>query len=277
MFGVDNRLHLERPWKDPRVRIAIRRSINFKGIGEVLSAQKELQAAGIPIEVLTETHVNRHPGFWLNPEKGELGELSGNYLYDVAEAKKLLTAAGYTAPVDLSFYVEAVQGAIPQNNTLLIDSLKGSGNFNLRVDVSTNNREFRDRRSFLQADGLVAETTNQNEIDQILYREYHTKGNEGRSEQPYPTAEIDALILKQRAARDVNERWTILKDIQRVLAGHMPLIPGQDDFTSLGFRWPWVHNIGYGATGSEMPPGRVPEGGHLQWLDKDMPNRDRVI
>ena len=276
MFGVEDGLHKKRPWADPRVRVAIRKSINFKGIGELLSAKQKLEAAGIPIEVLTETHVNRHPGYWLNPEKGELGDLSGNYHYDVADAKKLLSAAGFQAPIDMNFYVEAIQGSVPQNNTLVVDSLKAAGTVNLNVVVSNNAREFRDRRAFLLADGLVAETTNQNEVDQILYREYHTRGNEGRSDQPYPTPEIDALILKQRAALQVEERWFVLKEIQRKLAAHFPLIPGQDDFTTLSFRWPWLHNIGFGSTGQLLPAARVPYGGHMQWLDKNMPNRDKL-
>jgi ABC-type transport system substrate-binding protein len=276
MFGVEDNLHKTRPWKDPRVRIAIRKSINFKAIGELLSAKQKLEAAGIPIEVLTETHVNRHPGYWLNPEKGELGDLSQNYLYDVAEAKKLISAAGVPVPFDMNFYVEAIQGTVPQNNTLVVDSLKQAGTVNLTPVVSNNAREFRDRRAFLLADGLVAETTNQNEIDQILYREYHTLGNEGRSDQPFPTPELDALILKQRAALNVEDRWSTLKELQRKLAAHFPLIPGQDDFTTLSFRWPWLHNIGYGATGELLPAGRVPQGGHLQWLDKNMPNRDKL-
>ena len=36
-----------RPWKDPRVRIAIRRATNFRGIGEFMGNKQQFEAAGV--------------------------------------------------------------------------------------------------------------------------------------------------------------------------------------------------------------------------------------
>ena len=284
-FGADTPeedIQNTRPWADPRVRIAIRRAINFKAIGELESNKVNLEAAGIPIEILPNTHVNRHPGFWLNPEEGEYdGDLNNNFLFNVAEAKKLIAAAGFgDAPIPMNYYVQATQGEIAENNKLVLDSLKDSGIFDLNVVLSPNRRDFRERRAFLRADGFIAQVGHNAEVDRIVYRQHHSQGNAGRSDHSFPTAEIDALIIKQRQTIDVEARWGVLKDLQHVLAAHMGQVPGRHNFTTLGFRWPWLHNIGHGepAVGSNSPPrGRPFLGGHLQWLDKDMPNRDTPI
>jgi peptide/nickel transport system substrate-binding protein len=86
--------------KDPRVRQAMRQSINFKAIAEVVSAKKELEAAGIPIEMAPSTHVNKHPAFWLNPEEGELRDRSIIFTYDPADAKKRINCRRPDAGAD---------------------------------------------------------------------------------------------------------------------------------------------------------------------------------
>jgi hypothetical protein len=92
-------------WADPRIRVAMRRSIDFKTIGAFLANKAEFEKNGIAIEILTETHLGHHPAYWLDPEKGDLGKVSGNYLYDVSEAMKLISAAGQQAPVPLRYPV----------------------------------------------------------------------------------------------------------------------------------------------------------------------------
>jgi hypothetical protein len=53
----------------------------------------------------------------------------------------------------------------------------------------------------------------------------------------------------------------------------MPAVPGRHLYTNFDFRWPWLHNIAYGSPGSP-PQGQPILGGHLQWLDPDMPGRN---
>jgi peptide/nickel transport system substrate-binding protein len=269
-FGVIN--PTSNTWADPRVRIALRRSMNFKGIGEVLSAKAQLEAAGIPLDLTAMTHMPQHPGFWLDPDTGGLGAVSANYLYDVAEAKKLLTAAGLTTPVRIPYFSEAVVEA----SQLVIDSLKGSGNFEPDVRLSANATAHREIRTELKVEGFVEQISSSGDADKLSYRTMHSLGNEPRSPHPFPDAKLDQLIIAQRQELDVARRWQLLKEIQIRAAEHMPYVPGRHLFTSFSFRWPWLHNIGWGGTGSP-PEGRPSLGGHLHWLSADMPSRDRPI
>jgi ABC-type transport system substrate-binding protein len=223
------------------------------------------------------THLPQHPGYWLNPEENALGNLSANYLYDVAEARKLMQAAGYNNPVDLPFFTLPVGGQVVEDNQLVIDSLKAAGLFNVDVRLSPNATEHRTIRTELKVDGLIEEIgTSGSDVDRHVYRTLHSQGNQPRSPQPFPDARLDSLVNASRRELDVEKRFGILKDMQKLAAEHMMFVPGRHMFTTFGFRWPWLHNIGQGNAGSP-PTGNPSLGGHLQWLDTDMPNRDRAI
>jgi ABC-type transport system substrate-binding protein len=271
-FGLTNSKTL--PWSDQRVRIAIRRSINFKSIGEVRSDKQKFAASGIPVERLPSTHVPTDPRYWLNPEKGELGPLSANYLYDVAEAKKLMAAAGFPNPVDIQYWVLPEEGVTPEEEQLVIDSLAASGNFKVEVVRSVNTVAHRNCRSLGQCEGLVSSGTGDDyDADRVIYRDYHSAGNTGGM-QSYPDPRIDKVADAQRREPDVQKRIGLIKEFQLLTAELMPLVPFVDQYTTFRFRWPWLRNSNWGyPTSADLPEGRPVWGGHKQWLDAGMPNR----
>jgi peptide/nickel transport system substrate-binding protein len=267
----------QQAWKDPRVRVAVRRSIDFKKIGEFLANQQQLEGAGIAIDVSPMTHLNHDPGFWLNPEAGELGALSGNYIYDPAEAKKLTAAAGFSQPIEMRFFVLPAEGIVPETEQLVMDSLAAAGAFKLNPHFAQSETEQREYRTAgTTVDGLIAQSGSTGEADRFIFRDYHSQGNMPRGPQAFPDQRLDDLAVKQRSELDVEKRLQLLKDFQMLTAELMPTIPGRHLFTTLAFRWPWLHNLAYGSTGSP-PQGRPVAGGHLQWLSPDMPDRDRRI
>jgi peptide/nickel transport system substrate-binding protein len=258
------------PWKDPRVRIAIRQSIDFKSISEIESARPQLAAAGIDINVQMTSHIPPMYGVWLDPEKGELGEVSKNYLYDPAEAKKNLQAAGQQAPAKLPYHVESATDM----NTLLIDSINRTGNFALDVTTYANSVAYRDCGRSHNCAGMMAQLSHDDEADRLLYRQYHSEGNIARSAQPFADAKMDAMIIAQRVELDVEKRRVLLKELQHELGRRMTAIPGRHHFNVVSFSWPWVHNVGWGVSDGGIPSGMQAYGGHLRWLAKDMPNRE---
>jgi ABC-type transport system substrate-binding protein len=256
------------PQKDPRVRIAIRKSINFKGIGEFLANKAEFTAAGIPVEVASRTHVTRGASYWLDPEKGELGADSANYLYDPAAAKQLLAAAGFSSlPIEIEYTVLPSGGEVPEADRLTIDSLNQSGNFRAKVNTSLNTVVHRDCRSLGQCAGMVQSSISE-DVEYIL-RDQHTNGPRPGGEPAYPSAEFDRIADTYRRELDPEKRIALLKEAQMVQAKHFTTIPYVHAYTSFSFRWPWLHNINHGGD-----QGNPVWGGHKQWLDKDMPRRN---
>lgn len=274
----------QQPWADPRVRIAARRSIDFKTIGEFLSNKADLERNGISVNLAPMTHLPRNLSYWLDPEKGELGALSANYLYDPAEARKLTAAAGYNEAISLPFYVALEAGEIPDETQLVMDSIDKSGAFKLdTVRVPTAREHDRYRLEGLY-DGLIPQSSSSDDADYFVMLDYHSQGRvgtRGLQHQAYPDPRMDALGEAQRREVDLEKRYGLLKDFQMLVAELMPAIPGRHQFTTFSFRWPWVHNLGFGTTsgnwsGASSPTKGMPVlGGHLHWLDKDMPNREQ--
>jgi peptide/nickel transport system substrate-binding protein len=269
---------LQQPWKDERVRVALRRSINYTGIAEFLSNKKVFEGEGIPVEVSMMTHVMQNPAYWLNPEKNELGEFSQNYLFNLAEAKKLMTAAGFAEPVEIPFYVsQTATGQLTEEEVLVQNSLKEAGTFKPDFRLTPAN----EYRVNINVDGKYDGTQSQsgasgNDIDYVMFRDYHSSRVGGVA---FPDPKMDQLAEAQRREADPVKRIQTIKDIQTYLAQKMYMNPGRSLYTVFSFRWPWVHNVGWGGL-SSYQTGRAPvsspdHGGHLYWLDKAMPNRDR--
>jgi peptide/nickel transport system substrate-binding protein len=277
-FGRNNQKTL--PWKDPRVRVAIRRSIDFKRISEVQSNKAAFEAAGIPVEIKAMTHLPQNATYWLDPEKNELGNLSQNYIYDIAEAKKLNAAAGFPNAIPIDYTTLLAAGELEPLEQLVIDSLSASGTFKVDVTRNTNTVEHRNCRSLGQCDGLVFSSVS-DDADHVIYRDYQSMGNTA-GEQAYPDPRIDAVAAAQRHEMDPVKRIGYLKDFQKLAAELMPAVPYAHQYTVFYLRWPWLHNHAFGSpaasqTSAVVPAGRPILGGHLQWLDANMPNRDKRV
>jgi hypothetical protein len=84
---------------------------------------------------------------------------------------------------------------------------------------------------------------------------------------------MDQLAEAQRHELDFDRRVSLIQDFQLYQAQKFYIVPGRSLYTTFSFRWPWLHNSNYADNLGSSPD----LGGHLQWLDPDMPNRDRVI
>jgi ABC-type transport system substrate-binding protein len=254
------------PWKDDRVRIALRRSIDYKGIADFLSNRAEFEANGIPLEFWTMTHVMQNPAYWLDPEKNELGAFSENYKYSLTEAKKLTAAAGYSSVIDLPFYISGTE--LNDGDTLVHKYLDEGGIFKADRRFTPAN----EYRTTINVDGKYDGTQSQsgasgNDFDYVMYRDYHSSRVGGVA---FPDAKVDAYADQQRNEVDYQKRLALIKEIELYLAERFLMNPGRNTFTTFAFRWPWLHNSNYTS-------GNPYFGGHLQWLDKDMPNRNTPI
>lgn len=258
------------PYADPRVRIALRRSIDFKSIGEFLSNKVAFEAAGIPVDLKPMTHMPQNSSYWLNPEKGELGKVSENYLFDVAAAKALMSAAGHTQPLPLRVAIQLGGGGLfAEEDSLRMDSLRASGTFAvdvLQVATAQEQRKYRVDRAW---DGIAWSSGSDSEPDYLMQRDWvGTAQTGGRTS--FAHEKTEALLIAQRQELDFNKRVEILKDVQRWAAEWMMVLPAQHIYSTFSFQWPWVHNYNWGTPDTF---GTSYWGSHKQWLDKDMPNR----
>ncbi|HXH22120.1 MAG TPA: ABC transporter substrate-binding protein [Dehalococcoidia bacterium] len=236
------------PWNDERVRIALRMGVDWKGMREVIGSLSDFAAAGIPVESRMPTHVKAggvgYP-YWLNPEENKLGDLSKNFLFNVAEAKKLLSAAGFPNGFEIDGYMnggtEYGTTVYPQVVQITIDQWA----LNLNVRVKLNRPPYAEylpkiyqQRDFKGISIQHPEFTYA-EIDQELFNWYHTRGQryKWRSDPA-----LDAMIEKQRVERDEEKRTAIIHDIQKHMAKLFYTFPGDGVSGGFGFQQPWYRN-----------------------------------
>jgi ABC-type transport system substrate-binding protein len=205
-----------------------------------------LKSAGLPFN--PRWHNALPAGFsrwWLDPKSAEMGEAGRWYRYDVAEAKKLMEAAGYHDGFEVEYHytnnrygqqfgdqaeaVIAMAQAIGIKPKVMVEDYASryfpetfiKGNFSgyanmLQTAFPTIGQYW---RSMYLADG----SRNHSKVDDPLMAE---------------------LIQKQQVELDENTRRTIVHDLQRYASRKMyyvPLING-----ALGgytMAWPWVGNF----------------------------------
>jgi peptide/nickel transport system substrate-binding protein len=254
------------PWKDARVRIALQKTIDFDAIVNFSSNRDAFAAAGIDVEISYTTHSPRILSFWLDPRKGELGEASKNYLYDVAEAKKLVDAAGY--PNGFEIPMNALTGSNEEPIRLQVDYYKKSGfidvkeNWMQRTEYYENVVYAPNMKGF---NGTSSGAGSANDPEHVLFNLYYSKGRQAVWEDP----KMDEIILRQRREFDSQKRAEIIKEWQKYIATQFYVLPRRHTFATWTFWQPWVHNFNYIDFENQT-------GGQKVWLDSEMPRRNGV-
>jgi ABC-type transport system substrate-binding protein len=158
-------------------------------------------------------------------------------------------------------------GDIATENQLVIDSLMNSGVF--KIDVKQiPAAEYRTNINVNRAySGTQSPNSGEGNFDYLWFNDYWSGRLGGTT---FPDTMLDSLLVAQRREMDFERRGALVKELQLYLAQKFYVNPALHQFTTFSIRWPWVHNSNYGPSYPDV-------GGHLQWLDKDMPDRNRLI
>jgi peptide/nickel transport system substrate-binding protein len=247
------------PWRDPRVRIAIHKTVDQEAIAKFRSNADAFRQAGIEVEIQRMTHAPRDPSIWLDPGKNELGTDSVNYNYDIAAAKQLMSAAGHPNGIDIPMWM--LLGSRNDEQNLPLDYFKKATGI---LNVEEHWLQMQPFYDQVQQTGLfngfqpytpAQSTFGVSQFDKVLRENYATTGKAPS----YPTPEFDAMIQKQLTELDPERRAGIYKDIQRFLAKNFNAIPSVWVYGGFTFNWLWIHNIA--------------QNYEKQWLDEATPNR----
>lgn len=244
------------PFRDERVRLALRRAVNFEAMTEFLSNKENFAAEGIDVQTAMGTHVPADPTYYLDPREGELGEVSQNYLFSVEEAKKLLDAAGYPDGIDTVGWTSD-SDAETDNITIHMQELERSGLFRVDLQILPFQEFFSTillQRAF---DGIAL-----NRTTPTLPLDYHlTSRVSSETGNPvFVDEKMDDIVQRYQSTLDTTERLEVLKEYQQYQGTTFYYIPCNGNYNTWRFEWPWLHN-------RHIQP-------HLQWLDENMPNRD---
>lgn len=257
------------PYRDERVRQALSMTIDRKQRYEYFQNTAEFEAQGLPKRLRYNSHFSAGSYFWLNPFEDELGENSRYFKYDLAEARRLMQAAGHTQPLEIETHAHTgpnYGAAYQESAQIMVDMWNRSGLFRIRDNHPTyadwlpriyQNRDYRG----IALAHLGFGGNGDNDIS--LYNMYHmasggTYRGLGDGTRNDPT--VEAMIERQRREMDPERREAQMHDIQKYLAKKMYIITTEGLADSFYFRWPWIRNFGW------------PSWNH--WIAQDAPRRD---
>jgi ABC-type transport system substrate-binding protein len=240
------------PFLDTRVRQAVSMLVDRETFIDVFYNVSVFEREGLPVESRWHSHFAAgEPPYWLDPKGKELGDGAKYFQFNVAEAKKLMQAAGHNAPLQMPAHIssgsnqnalrqaEAIQemlhqGAMFQFTTNSIPT----NEFNQRI---FNGGGLHDGIALSQGPGVSGD------IDNHITVRFNVKANPPqclfRTVHPWYT-KIQSLIEAQRVELDDGKRKTILTDLQKEMALQMPAVPWPGIANGFSLAWPMMGNFG---------------------------------
>ncbi len=250
-------------FQDERVRQAISMSWDRDLYISAFYNVDKFEKAGLPIDTawssgLNFTDSNKAGGWWLDPQGKDFGDNAKYYQHNVADAKKLLSAAGFPNGFDTELrYPNTPQYNLTDQSQPIIGFLQDLG-LNVKQNGLTDYTQDyipHDRDASGEYEGLGIHSVTGGTptlispisalvalhmpTSGVTFNGYDVNGKGDKSGDP---ALID-ILSKARIEKDVATQKKLIQDAQRYLgkAQHILLLPGSA--TGFWAAWPAVQNF----------------------------------
>jgi peptide/nickel transport system substrate-binding protein len=264
------------PFDDPRVRQAVSMSLDRDAFIDVIYDPKSLESIGLHLKRYWNTPISAGYGAqWLDPKGPSFGPSAKYLLRNVAEAKKLLQAAGYTDSKPLA--IDLIYPTIlphPQYAEVWFGMMKEAG-----IDVHRAPLDYTTKwlPNYLRAKGNYPGPNGHPGMIERVFggspdagfffsRALASGGSQQIVGDKYP--ELDAMIAKQLSILDEQERNKALQDIQRYVIDQMVVIPIAPSVDPADIKWRGLHGPErWFAFSGGISAAPIAETQYLWWLD----------
>jgi peptide/nickel transport system substrate-binding protein len=250
---------LKTPFRDQRLRQAMSMSWDRDTWLNAFFGVDQLRADGLPMESRWATACNcGWEGWWLDPKGKEFGPNAKYYQYNVAEAKKLVAAAGFPSGLDAEVY-HITTGEYGTDFVRYVETYKnfateaGIRLKSVAVNYATEWKNYSDSKgdfpgmSFRGAGGNNAPDIPETMVrllhptlGGVTYTGFFSEGSSFQKGDP----EITALLEKTRAEFDQQKRIDIINQVQRLHAERQYVIRTPGGMSTRSIEWPVIQNEG---------------------------------
>ena len=224
-------------------------------------------------------------GWWLDPKSKDMGDGAKYFQHNLAEAKKLLAAAGHANGLEIAVTHPGNASGYPTDyirQAEVLDQMMQEAGFKTTQKtldyVSTFVPQYRDANG--KFDGLihkVGTTVGDDAVASLASRFSSKAGTQfygfdaaGKGDQS-GDPKIDDLISKATAEVDTEKRRSLVKEMQRYMAQKQYLVRWPGGATDFQMAWPAVQNfLAYrgAAAGTTVGSRLTP---YFWWLDNTQP------
>jgi peptide/nickel transport system substrate-binding protein len=249
------RANARSPFRDVRLRQALSMTIDRDLIIDVGYNTDALRREGFPVEKRWNSALpaNYFAGWWLDPQGKDFGPNGVYFRRDLAEAKKLMAAAGYSGQEIIATSAPDQYGAAYAKDIEVIHGMAGEAGFRFTNNIVGYNAgyqpQYRDARGDFEGTtyrNVIGGDTDAVEAIVALYSPaagatfvgLDAAGKGDYSGDPF----VDGQLLKARAEPDIEKRRVIIHDLQRHLAKQQYVIRYPGGASGLALSWPAVRN-----------------------------------
>jgi peptide/nickel transport system substrate-binding protein len=274
------------PFRDIRLRQAFSMTIDRDLIIDVNYNTDGLQKEGFPVERRWNSALpaNYFAGWWLDPQGKDFGPNAVYYKRDLAEAMKLMAAAGYTGQEIIATSAPDQYGAAYAKDIEVMHGMAGEAGFKFTNNIVGYNAgyqpQYRDSRGDFEGTtyrNVIGGDTDAVEAIVALYSPaagatfvgLDAAGKGDYSGDPF----VDSQLLKARAEPDIEKRRTIIQDVQRHLGKQQYVIRYPGGASGLALSWPAVRNY-LAFRGSNASFHGVE---YYYWLDERRPSQKSMM